>query len=100
MPVLAGYGTPQRPYRPEHKPDPEQQDPSQLTALTPQNQSGRPLLRGNQGWSSSVPASGGYAASHWRAPSSLSPIFTAAPLQRQGRQALRLAVCISYKEWH
>ena len=48
MPVLVGYGTPQRPYRPEHKPDPEQQDPSQLTALTPQNQPGRPLLRGNQ----------------------------------------------------
>ena len=25
-------------YRPEHKPDREQQDPSQLTARTPQNQ--------------------------------------------------------------
>ena len=48
MPVLAEYGAPQRPYRPEHKPDPEQQDPSQLTALTPQPQPERPLLRGNQ----------------------------------------------------
>ena len=30
------------------KPRPEQPNPAQLTALTPQNQPERPLLRGNQ----------------------------------------------------
>ena len=48
MPTRTGYGAPQRPHRPQHKPRPEQPNPSQLTALTPQNQPGRPLLRGNQ----------------------------------------------------
>ena len=48
MPTRTGHGTPQRPHRPQHKPRPEQPKPSRLTALTPQNQSERPLLRGNQ----------------------------------------------------
>ena len=48
MPTRTGYGAPQRPHRPQHKPRPEQPNPSRLTALTPQNQPERPLLRGNQ----------------------------------------------------
>ena len=43
-------GSPQLPHRPQHKPRPEQTNPSRLTALTPQNQPERPLLRGNQDW--------------------------------------------------
>ena len=50
MPTRTGYGAPQRPHRPQHKPRPEQPNPSRLTALTPQNQPERPLLRGNQEW--------------------------------------------------
>ena len=49
MPALTGYGAPQRPHRPQHKPQPEQPNPSRLTALTSQNQPERPLLRENQG---------------------------------------------------
>ena len=45
-----GYGAPQRPHRPQLKPRPEQPNPSRLTALTPPNQPGRPLLRGNHGF--------------------------------------------------
>ena len=48
MPTLTGYGAPQRPHRPQHKPQPEQPNPSLLTALTSQSQPERPLLRGNQ----------------------------------------------------
>ena len=48
MPTRTGYGAPQRPHRPQHKPRPEQPNPSRLTALTPQNQPERTLLRGNQ----------------------------------------------------
>ena len=48
MPTRTGYGAPQLPHRPQHKPRPEQTNPSRLTALTPQNQPERPLLRGNQ----------------------------------------------------
>ena len=48
MPARTGYGAPQLPHRPQHKPRPEQTNPSRLTALTPQNQPERPLLRGNQ----------------------------------------------------
>ena len=58
MPTRTGYGAPQLPHRPQHKPRPEQTNPSRLTALTPQNQPERPLLRGNQYWHS-VPWRGG-----------------------------------------
>ena len=47
-PALTGYGVPQRPQRPQHKPQLEQPDLSHPTALTPQYQPGSPLLRGNQ----------------------------------------------------
>ena len=48
MPTRTGYGAPQLPHRPQHKPRPEQNQIPRLTALTPQNQPERPLLRGNE----------------------------------------------------
>ena len=44
MPTRTGYGAPQRPHRPQHKPRPEQPNPSRLTALTPQNQPEKTLV--------------------------------------------------------
>ena len=51
MPTRTEYGAPQLPHRPQHKPRPQQPNPSRLTTLTPQNQPERPLLPGNQDYS-------------------------------------------------
>ena len=94
MPTRTGYGAPQRPHRPQHKPRPEQPNPSRLTALTPQNQPERPLLRGNQtyqdrGEASSPRPAAGVSAS--RGSSASGGISTSAGAYRRAPSSTRVA---------
>ena len=46
MPTRTGYGAPQRPHRPEHKPRPEQPNPSRLTPSRRRTNSKGPCYEG------------------------------------------------------